>query len=374
MGTTRKRKTELADVQGYGSVYGRPFHYGQFWQACGKAGPESQYTGVYARRGQGKRWGEIVVQWDDKETRIGTFERVKGKDGEHVWMGRLELTGEWSRLPRKVRIEEAYIRDPNEDHVRDYLVDTAVEYFVSCGRPETKYTTTGKVYSDGLLEVTPINSVTDVGRNVRKVSSIDYIDAFNPYVGKLPILEMGSSVGRSTIRSHVVVESGATVSKSTVNRGCVVNGYVDRSYLGSRVWVSENASLTHATIGDEVRIGKGGRIEGTEDEKVEIYPPEVHIPAEVELIEKEGISTATYLVLGPIGGSSLTAVRNADGTCVIQFGSKRFTLAELVQFFEKPTSMLGHPLHKSLRMYDQYSLGQLEALLPLLQVSFPNGD
>lgn len=50
MGTTRKRKTELVEVQRRGFEAGRPFHYGEFWQACGKAGPENQYTGVYARR------------------------------------------------------------------------------------------------------------------------------------------------------------------------------------------------------------------------------------------------------------------------------------------------------------------------------------
>jgi len=48
---TRKRKTELIEVQRRGFKAGRPFHYGEFWQACGKAGPENQYTGVYARRG-----------------------------------------------------------------------------------------------------------------------------------------------------------------------------------------------------------------------------------------------------------------------------------------------------------------------------------
>lgn len=33
---TRKRKTELIEVQRRGFAAGRPFHYGEFWQACGK--------------------------------------------------------------------------------------------------------------------------------------------------------------------------------------------------------------------------------------------------------------------------------------------------------------------------------------------------
>lgn len=369
-----KRKIELEEVQGYRSVRGRPFHFGQFWQACGKAGPESQYTGVYARREKGKRWGEIVVQWDDQETRIGTFERVKDKDGEPVWMGRLELTGEWSRLPRKVRIEEAHVYDPNEDPVREYLVDKAVEYFVSCGRPKTKYTTTGKVYSDGMLEVTPINHNAEKGRNVRKVSCLDWIDAFNPYIEKLPILEPGSSVDRSALHSHVVIGEKAAVSKSTINKGCVVNGNVSRSYLGSRVWVSEGANLTHAFIGDGVHIGKGATIRGTETEKAEIHSPEAHIPAGVELVEDGYENTIRCLVLGPIGSSSLTAVEDVHGVCIIQYGSLTFLLRDLVQFFKEPKSTLSHPLDRSLRMYDQYTLGQLEAMIPLLLVTFPNGE
>ena len=191
---TRKRKIELAEVQGRGFEAGRPFHYGEFWQACGKAEPENQYPGVYARREKGKRWGEIVVQWDGKETRIGTFERVKGKDGEPVWMGRLELTGEWSRLPRSVRIDEAHIHDDHEDLVRDYLVDKAVEYFAFHGRPETRYTTTGEVHSEGVLEVAPLVQDRGGGYDTRFVTNLSEIDGFNPHVNMLPILEPGSEL------------------------------------------------------------------------------------------------------------------------------------------------------------------------------------
>lgn len=372
--TTRKRKTELVEVQRRGFEAGRPFHYGEFWQACGKAGPENQYTGVYARRQKGKRWGEIVVQWDGQETRIGTFERVKGKDGEPVWMGRLELTGEWSRLPGSVRIDEAHIHGDHEDRVRDYLVNRAVEYFVSYGRPETKYTTNGRVHSDGTLEVVPLVPDTSGTYYTRFVSGLDVIDAFNPYIEKKPILEAGAEVHRSAVRSHAVIGEMATVSKSTINKGCVVNGNVRNSYLGSRVWVGENANLSHAFIGGEVHIGPGAFIKGTKTEKAEIYPPEVHIPAGVVLAEDGYESTLRYLVLGPIGDCSLTAVGDVHGNCIIQFSGKKFTLAELKKALKDPESMYGHPLSKTLRSYDQYTVGQLEALLPLLTVTFPNGD
>lgn len=369
--TKRKRKTELVEVQRRGFAAGRPFHYGEFWQACGKAGSENQYTGVYARREKGKRWGEIVVQWDGKETRIGTFERVNGKDGEPVWMGRLELTGEWSRLPRSVRIDEAHIHDDHEDHVRDYLVNRAVEYFVSYGRPETKYTTTGEVHSNGVLGVAPLVQDSGGGYDSRFVTSLSEIDGFNPHMGTLPILEPGSELSWSVVGSHVVVGEMSTVEGSALGKGCVVNGNVHDSYLGNHVWVENNAKLSHAFIGDNVRIGRSTWITGTAEEKAEINTPEVHIPAEVELSNNgDGVN---YLVLGPIGGSSLTAVENVDGSCTIKYGTQQFSLKVLLRALHSSDKKKYHVEGLSLAGYDARTIYQLRALLPLLIATFPRG-
>lgn len=371
MGTTRKRKTELVEVQRRGFEAGRPFHYGEFWQACGKAGPENQYTGVYARREKGKRWGEIVVQWDGQETRIGTFERVKGKDGEHVWMGRLELTGEWSRLPRSARIDEANIHDENEDHVRDYLVDTAVEYFVSCGRPETRYTTTGEVHNNGVLEVVPLVQDSGGGYDARFVTNLNEIDGFNPYIGEKPILELGSELGRSVVGSHVVVGEMSTVECSTLGKGCVVNGNVQDSYLGNLVWVDNNAKLSHAFIGDNVRIGRSTWITGTAEEKAEINTPMVHIPDGAEI--SSGGDGVNYLVFGPIGGESLTAVENVDGSCTIKYGPQQFSLEVLIRALHSCDKKKYHSEGLSLAGYDAGTIYQLRALIPLLIATFPRG-
>ena len=370
---TRKRKTELIEVQRRGFAAGRPFHYGEFWQACGKAGPENQYTGVYARRQKGKRWGEIVVQWDGQETRIGTFERVKGKDGEPVWMGRLELTGEWSRLPRAVRIDKAHIHDENEDHVRDYLVDTAVEYFVSCGRPETKYTTTGRVHSNGVLEVAPLVQDSGGGFDTRFVTSLSEIDGFNPYIEGKPILESGSELSRSVVGSHVVVGEMSTVECSTLGKGCVVNGNVHDSYLGNHVWVENNAKLSHAFIGGNVRIGRSTWITGTAEEKAEINAPEVHIPEGSEISGDGSGDGVNYLVLGPIGGSSLTAVENVDGSCTIKYGPQQFSLKVLIRALHSFDKKKYHSEGLSLAGYDAGTIYQLRALLPLLIATFPRG-
>lgn len=329
---TRKRKTELIEVQRRGFEAGRPFHYGEFWQACGKAGPENQYTGVYARREKGKRWGEIVVQWDGQETRVGTFERVKGKGGEPVWMGRLELTGEWSRLPRSARIDEAHIHNENEDHVRDYLVNRAVEYFAFHGRPETRYTTTGTVHSNGVLEVVPLVQDSGGGYDSRFVTSLSEIDGFNPNVGTLPILEPGSELSRS------VVGEMSTVECSTLGKGCVVNGNVHDSYLGNHVRVENNA-------------------------------PEVHIPAGAEISSNE--DGVNYLVLGPIGGYPLTAVENVDGSCTIKCGPQQFSLPVLIQALHSFDKKKYHSEGLSLAGYDAGTICQLRALLPLLIATFP---
>lgn len=369
--TTGKRKTELIEVQRRGFEAGRPFHYGEFWQACGKAGPENQYTGVYARREKGKRWGEIVVQWDGNETRIGTFERVKGEDGGPVWMGRLELTGEWSRLPRSARIDEAQIHDGNEDLVRDYLVDKAVEYFAFHGRPETWYTTTGEVHSEGVLEVAPLVQDRGRGYDTRFVTNLSEIDGFNPHVNMLPILEPGSELSWSVVGSHVVVGEMSTVEGSTLGKGCVVNGNVHDSYLGNHVWVENNAKLSHAFIGDNVRIGRSTWITGTAEEKAEINAPEVHIPAEVELSNNgDGVN---YLVLGPIGGSSLTAVENVDGSCTIKYGPQQFSLKVLIRALHSSDKKKYHAEGLSLAGYDARTIYQLRSLIPLLIATFPRG-
>lgn len=369
--TTRNRKTELAEVQRRGFEAGRPFHYGEFWQACGKAGPENQYTGVYARREKGKRWGEIVVQWDGQETRIGTFERVKGKDGEPVWMGRLELTGEWSRLPRSARIDEAHIHDENEDLVRDYLVNKAVEYFVSCGRPETEYTTTGEVHSNGVLGVAPLVQDSGGGYDTRFVTDLSDIDGFNPHVNTLPILEPGSELSRSAVGSHVVVGEMSTVECSTLGKGCVVNGNVHDSYLGNHVWVENNAKLSHAFIGGNVRIGRSTYITGSNEEKAEINAPEVHIPAGAEISSNE--DGVNYLVLGPIGGSSLTAVENVDGSCTIKYGPQQFSLKVLIRALHSSDKKKYRAEGLSLAGYDARTIYQLRSLIPLLIATFPRG-
>ncbi len=369
--TTGKRKTELIEVQRRGFEAGRPFHYGEFWQACGKAGPENQYTGVYARREKGKRWGEIVVQWDGNETRIGTFERVKGEDGGPVWMGRLELTGEWSRLPRSARIDEAQIHDGNEDLVRDYLVDKAVEYFAFHGRPETWYTTTGEVHSEGVLDVAPLVQDRGGGYDTRFVTNLSEIDGFNPHVNMLPILEPGSELSWSVVGSHVVVGEMSTVEGSTLGKGCVVNGNVHDSYLGNHVWVENNAKLSHAFIGDNVRIGRSTWITGTAEEKAEINAPEVHIPAEVELSNNgDGVN---YLVLGPVGGSSLTAVENVDGSCTIKYGPQQFSLKVLIRALHSSDKKKYHAEGLSLAGYDARTIYQLRSLIPLLIATFPRG-
>lgn len=367
--TTRKRRTELAEVQRRGFEARRPFHYREFWQACGKAGPENQYTGVYARREKGKRWGEIVVQWDGNETHIGTFERIKGKDGEPVWMGRLELTGEWSRLPRSARIDEAHIHDENEDHVRDYLVNRAVEYFAFHGRPETRYTTTGAVHSNGVLEVVPLVQDSGGGYDSRFVTSLSEIDGFNPNVGTLPILEPGSELSRSVVGSHVVVGEMSTVECSTLGKGCVVNGNVHDSYLGNHVWVENNAKLSHAFIGGNVRIGRSTYITGSNEEKAEINAPEVHIPAGAEISSNE--DGVNYLVLGPIGGSSLTAVENVDGSCTIKYGPQQFSLKVLIRALHSFDKKKYHAEGLSLAGYDAGTIYQLRALIPLLIATFP---
>lgn len=368
---TRKRKTEFIEVQRRGFAAGRPFHYGEFWQACGKAGPENQYTGVYARREKGKRWGEIVVQWDGNETHIGTFERVKGKDGEPVWMGRLELTGEWSRLPRSVRIDEAHIHDENEDPVRDYLVDKAVEYFAFHGRPETRYTTTGEVHSDGVLEVVPLVQDRGGGYDTRFVTNLSEIDGFNPLVNMLPILEPGSELSRSVVGSHVVVGVMSTVEGSALGKGCVVGGNVHDSYLGNRVWVDKNAKLSHAFIGDNVRIGRSTWITGTAEEKAEINAPRVHIPAGSEI--SGGEDGVNYLVLGPISGSSLTAVENVDGSCTIKYGPQQFSLKVLIRALHSSDKKKYHAEGLSLAGYDARTIYQLRSLIPLLIATFPRG-
>ena len=366
---TRKRKIELTEVHRRGFEAGWPFHYGQFWQACGKAGPENQYTGVYARREKDKRWGEIVVQWDGNETRIGTFERVKGKDGEPVWMGRLELTGEWSRLPRSVRIDEAHIHDENEDLVRDYLVNRAVEYFAFHGRPETRYTTTGTVHSNGVLGVVPLVQDSGGGFDTRFVTSLSEIDGFNPNVSTLPILEPGSELSRSVVGSHVVVGEMSTVECSTLGRGCVVNGNVHDSYLGNHVWVENNAKLSHAFIGDKVRIGRSTWITGTAEEKAEINAPEVHIPAGSEI--SGGEDGVNYLVLGPIGDSSLTAVENVDGSCTIKYGPQQFSLKVLIRALHSFDKKKYHAEGLNLTWYDARTIYQLRSLIPLLIATFP---
>lgn len=55
--TTRKRRTELAEVQRRGFEARRPFHYGEFWQACGKAGLATYLLGL------GIYLAEVVQTW-----------------------------------------------------------------------------------------------------------------------------------------------------------------------------------------------------------------------------------------------------------------------------------------------------------------------
>lgn len=78
-----------------------------------------------------------------------------------------------------------------------------------------------------------------------------------------------------------------------------------------------------------------------------------------------------YLVLGPIGGSSLTAVENVDGSCTIKCGPQQFSLPVLIRALHSFDKKKYHSEGLSLAGYDAGTIYQLRALLPLLIATFP---
>lgn len=369
-----KRVISLKKVRKGGLAFAAPFESGEFWQAIGKAGPENSHTGILARREDGKRWGEIVARWDGKEARIGTFESVKVWGHEPVWIGRLELTGEWSRLPLDVRRGTADIGDSSEVYVRKYLVDKAVSYFTDCGKPRAMYTTTGRVrHADGVLEVVPIRG-RSVDSNVpRHISGLDCISAFNRLTEGLPELSAGSGILHSAIGDQVILSDGAKVNRSYVGNYSRIGGDVTDSHVGDQVKLAKGSCIRGAYIDRGVHVGRGAKLIGGDNLNIDIRCPEVHVPGGVRVHERASDDgrNARYLVLGPIGGSPLTAIEDEGNPCAIWFAGEELHLNDLIQTlyrgYEEEPSRLDIALHRAGYLVRD----QLRALLPLLVTTFP---
>jgi glucose-1-phosphate adenylyltransferase len=62
---------------------------------------------------------------------------------------------------------------------------------------------------------------------------------------------------RSEERPPVRVNTGATISKSLVSNGCLIEGTVERSVLSPGVWVKRKASVRYSIIMNDTIIGEG---------------------------------------------------------------------------------------------------------------------
>lgn len=368
-----KRVVSLKKLRKLGLAAADPFGDGEFWQAIGKAGPENSYTGVLARREDGKRWGEIVVLWDGKETRIGTFERVKVWGEPPKWFGHLELTGEWSRLPLEVRRGSADIEDSSEDSVRDYLVETAVKYFTNHGGPRARYTTTGKIRWDDAIEVVPTLGES-AGCNIpRYVSHLSAIDVFKRSARGVPDLSACAEVLHSAMGNRVIINAGASVKRSYIGNYAFVGGEVSDSYIGDRSMLSEGSCVRGAHIGRGVWVGQDTELIGGDDLTVDIRCPEARVPSGVHVYGRasEGKQAVRYLVLGPIGDFPLTAIEDDGSPCAIEYAGEEFFLDDLIQALYRGYGEEPSRLDEALHRVGSTARDQLRALLPLLVTTFP---
>lgn len=368
-----KRVISMKKVRRGGLAFAAPFESGEFWQAVMVAGEGNSYTGVLARREDGKRWGEIVARWDGKETRIGTFERVKVWGQKPVWIGRLELTGEWSRLPLETRRGTAGIEDSSEDYVRDALVDAAVDYFTRYGKPRAIFTTTGRVRWDDAIEVVPVRGGGSGSGIPRYISNLDHIDAFNSRGKEQPVFGANSELLHSAVGDRVIIDDGAVVKRSYISNQAFVGGEVIDSYVGDRVLLSDGSRLCQAHINQGVHVGRGAELIGGNYLNIDIRNPEARVPSGVCVHGRaaEGRRDLRYLVLGPIGYASLTAIEDEGNPCAIWFSGEEFFLDELIKALYLGYEDECSRLDELLNIHGEQVRDQLRALLPLLVTMFP---